>query len=163
MPARARAHDWSRARHRRWRSGLLEGAGGDLSRHPPPALLGPHPPDRWRPIRPGLHAPVQVEQALFQPFRVQRPCHAVNPRRSVPLQRVEGPAQRVRRDMMQERRQFLLRLPRCSLPYPLGGLGHAFPTLRPARAFASRIPLGRGPSLHGLRRGLHPLVHPLRR
>ena len=39
-PARARAHDWSRARHRR-RSGLLEGAGGDLSRHPPPALLGP--------------------------------------------------------------------------------------------------------------------------
>ena len=30
-----------------------------------------YPPDRQRPIRPGLHAPVQVEQALFQPFRVQ--------------------------------------------------------------------------------------------
>ena len=57
----------------------------------------------------------------------------------------------------------LPRLPRCSLPYPLGGMGHAFPALRPARAFASRIPLGRGPSLHGLRRRSHPLVRPIRR
>ena len=49
------------------------------------------------------------------------------------------------------------------MPYPPGGLAHAFPALRPARAFALRIPLGRGPSLHELRRDLHPLVRPLRR
>ena len=106
---------------------------------------------------------MQGEQTLVQSRRIPSPCHAVHARRSVPLQRVEGPAQRVRRDMMQERRQSLLRLPRCCLPYPLGGLGHAFPALCPARAVASRIPLGRGPSLHRLRRGASPLVRPLRR
>ena len=88
-------------------------------------------------------------------------CRPPPPRR--PADRVEGPAQRVQRDMVQERRRFLLRLPRCSLTYLLGGLGHAFPALCPARAFASRIPLGRGPSLPGLRRGSRPVVRLLRR
>ena len=137
---------------------------GNAERSCPAVRLGYlHPPDRRRPVRSGLYAPVQVEQPLFQPVRVLGPCHAVHPRRGVPLQRMEGPAQRVRRDMMQERRQLLPRLPRCSLTYPLGGLGHAFPALRPARAFASRIPLGRGPSLRELRGGSRPFVRPLRR
>ena len=54
------------------------------------------------------------------------------------------------------------------VPYPLRdvscrGRDAGCPALCPARAVASRIPLGRGPSLHRLRRGSRPLVRPLQR
>ena len=83
-----------------------------------------------------------VEQALFQPVRVLAPYQSVHASRCGLLQVEEGAQQRVRRDVVQERSQFLLRISRCSLPYPLDRLGHALPTLRPARALVLRIPLG---------------------
>ena len=86
-------------------------------------------------------------------------CH---PRcRRILLQREERPAQRIDRDMVEKRRQTLPWLPLNELPYPVGRLCHAFPTLRPARALAFRIPLGLGPWLPRLRRSLRPLVRRL--
>ena len=40
----------------------------------------------------------------------------------------------------------------CGSPYAVQRLGHACPARRPARALLLRIPLGRSPSLHQLRR-----------
>ena len=69
---------------------------GDAERSCSAVRLGYlYPSDRRCPVRPRLHATVKVEQALVQPLRIQRPCHAVHARRSVPLQRVEGAARQV--------------------------------------------------------------------
>ncbi len=68
------------------------------------------------------------------------------------------PAMRIHSDMVEKRRQTL---PLYKLPYPVRRLCHASPVLCPARALASRIPLGYGPSLHQLRQGSRPLVRRL--
>ena len=81
-----------------------------------------NPPRRQRPIRSRMYAVVQVEQSLVQPGLVLAPYHAVHARRCGLLQVEEGAAERVRRDVVQERSQLLLRLSRCSLPYPLNRL-----------------------------------------
>ena len=63
------------------------------------------------------------------PSSYSLPHHAIHASRGGLLQVEEGAAQRVRRDVVQERSQFLPRLSRRSLPYPLNRLGHAVPTL----------------------------------
>ena len=89
--------------------------------------------------------------AAFQPFLVHPPSPAIRACRSVLLQREERPVQRIGRDMVEKRRQTLPWLPLYKLPYPVGRLCHASPTLCPARALAFQIPLGLGPWLHRLR------------
>ena len=102
-----------------------------------------YPPNRRRPVRsPAVQAPVQVEQALFQPFAVHVPRDAVDARRSVPPQGKVRPVQRVRRDVVEERSKTFLRVSLCSFPYPGHRLWHACPTLGSVRAMAIRIPLG---------------------
>ena len=51
----------------------------------------------------------------------------------------------------------------AAVPYPARRRGHACPTLRSARAAASRIPLGCGPFLRRLRRSVRSLVRRHRR
>ena len=77
------------------------------------------------------------------------------------LPRTSATSCRLDRDMVEERRQTFPWLPAYELPYPFGRLWRAFPALRPARALASRIPLGLGPWLHRLRRDPSPLVRRL--
>ena len=86
------------------------------------------------------------------------PRHAIHACRCLLLQRKVGRIERFRRDVVQQRSELLLRLPRCCLPYPLRRLCHARPALCPVRALASRIPLGSGPSLRRLRRDRGPFV-----
>ena len=51
-----------------------------------------------------------------------------------------SPAQGLHSDMVQQRGQSLLGVSRDRSPYPVHRLGHAPPTLRPARALAHRVP-----------------------
>ncbi len=116
----------------------------DPERSYPAVRLGYlYPPDRRRPVRSSaVQASVQVEQSLFQTFPVHRPRHAIDTSRRVLPQHEVGHAERLRRNMVEERRETLLRVSLYSLPYPVGCLWHACPTLRPVRALASRISLG---------------------
>ena len=116
----------------------------DPERSCPAVRLGYlYPPNRRRPVRsPCVQASVQVEQSLFQSFAVLVPRDAVDARRSVPLQCVERPVQRVRRNVVEERSETFLRVSLCSFPYPGRRLWHASPTLGSVRDLAIRIPLG---------------------
>src|SRR5690242_18396210 len=64
--------------------------------------------------------------------------------------------------MMQQCGELLLLLPAGCLPHTSESLGHAFPTLCPARVSLFDVPLGRTASLHALRPGLLPVVRALR-
>ena len=81
-----------------------------------------HPP-RWRrPVRPRVHAVVKVGETAFQPFRVHPPRHAIRACRRVLLQLEERPAQRIHRNVVEERRETHLTFPLYNLPYPVGRL-----------------------------------------
>ena len=96
---------------------------GNAERSRPAVRFGYfNPPRRQRPIRSRMYASVQVEQPLFQSVLVPRPHQTVHASRCGLLQIVEGAPQRIRGDVVQERSQFLLRLSRGSLPYPLDRL-----------------------------------------
>ncbi len=89
----------------------------------PPVRFGYlYPPGRKRPVRPAVNTVVQVEQALFQSVPVFLPCHPVHACRRILLQHEVGCFERVRRDVVQERSELLLRFPRGCLPYPLSRL-----------------------------------------
>ena len=105
-----------------------------------------------------VQASVQVEQPLFQSYAILRPGHAIDTSRRILPQGEVGRAEQLRRDMVEKRRETLLRVSLYSLPYPVCRLWHAHPTLRPARALASRISLGWGPFLRRLRRCSRTLV-----
>src|SRR3954451_14556885 len=65
--------------------------------------------------------------------------------------------------MMQQCGELLLLVLAGCFPHTSESLGHAFPTLRPARVSLFGVPLGRTASLHTLRRRFLPLVRALRR
>ena len=62
---------------------------------------------------------MQVAQPLGQTLPVFMPHHPVHTCRCLLLQREVGRFERFRRDVVQQRSELLLRLPRCCLPYPL--------------------------------------------
>ena len=114
---------------------------GDSQRSFAPVRLGYlHPPDRGRSVRSRVHSPVQVVQAPVQPLSVLFPRHPVHARGRVAFQRCIGRPQRFGRDMVQQRRQFLLRFLLHVLPNPVRPTWHSFPTPCPACVAASRIP-----------------------
>src|SRR5579863_5507031 len=90
------------------------------------------------------------------------PRHSVHSRRSRPLQRVVAVPEQSGRHMMQQRSELLLLVPASCFPHTSESLGHAFPTLCPARVFLFGVPLGRTASLRALRRGLLLFVRTLR-
>ena len=104
-------------------------------------LVNVDPPYRGRSVRSCVYSSVQVVQAHLQSRLVLPPRHPVHPRSRFTLQRVVGHPQCFRRDVVQQRSEFLLRFSPYELPYPLGRLCRGCPTLRPARALALRIPV----------------------
>src|SRR5215813_13807825 len=110
-----------------------------------------------------VHAIVQVRQFLFEVFSVALPRHAVDTRCGVPLKREVAPLQEVDSDVMQQ----------CGEPHTLTlsrrsahsdkPVRRGVPAQCPGRGRLATIPLGRGPSLHGLRRGQALFVRLLHR
>ena len=127
---------------------------------------------RLRDIRPSgrsgsiaapMHSLVQVFQFLFERFPIGLPCHAIGPGRSVTRERAIAPLQEIGGDVMQQCREpHSLALSRRSAhgcqPVRRGILAQC-----PGRGRLTAVPLGRGPSLHGLRRGNALIVRPLHR
>ena len=147
-------------RHRLLGPILSSTAAMPSGRVPPSRLRYLYPPRRTRPVRSALNPVMQVAQPFGQTLPVFMPRHAIHACRCLLLQRKVGRIERFRRDVVQQRSELLLRLPRCCLPYPLRRLCHARPALCPVRALASRIPLGSSPSLRRLRRKPRSLCSP---
>src|SRR5262249_53476115 len=105
--------------------------------------------------------PVSLAHALC--FSLGPPRHTVNARRGVPFEGEIAPRQEGDRDVVQQ----------CGEPYTLAlsrrsahGVKPArrgVPAQCPGRGRLAAIPLGRGPSLHGLRRGRALFVRLLHR
>src|SRR5215471_20847866 len=110
-----------------------------------------------------VDAIVQFRQFLFEVFSVGLPRHAVDTRRGVPFKGVITPRQEVDGDVMQQ----------CGEPYTLAlsrrsahgvkAARRGVPAQCPGRGRLAAVPLGRGPSLHGLRRGRALFVRLLHR
>ena len=110
-----------------------------------------------------MYAIVQVRQFLLEVFSVGLPRHAIDARCSVPLEREVALLQEIDGDVMQQ----------CGEPHTLAlsrrsahgdkPVRRGLPAQCPDRGRLAAVPLGRGPSLHGLRRGRALFVRPLHR
>src|SRR5712691_1566511 len=111
------------------------------------------PPGRQWPVCSPMQPCVQVlKLALKVCFvgRARQPIHAGS---RVVLKLAKRLSKVLDADVVEERGEpLLLPLP-CGLPYAFQRLCHGSPVLHPARALLARIPLGRRPWLHRLRRG----------
>src|SRR5215467_14117860 len=118
---------------------------------------------RMRPVTAAVHLIVQFLQLLFEVFSIGLPRHAVDARRRVPFKREVTLLQEIGGDVMQQ----------CCEPYTLAQsrrsahgdepVRRGAPAQCPGRGRLAAVPLGRGPSLHGLRRGNALVVRPLHR
>lgn len=90
---------------------------------------------------------VEGVRLIVQPCLILLPGHTIHTCCRSLLQLEECFAQGQWRYMVQECREFILRLPLYSLPYPRSRLLHTPPALCPAYALVLRILLGCGPSL----------------
>jgi len=110
-------------------------------------------------------ANVQIEhlQPHFQSLPILLLRHPVHSRRSRPHHRVAAVPEQAGRHMMQQRGELLLLILAGCFPHTSESLGHAFPTLCPARESLVGVSLGRTASLRGLRQGLLLCVQTLRR
>jgi hypothetical protein len=98
------------------------------------------------------------------PVRLRHSGHSQEgPRRSVTREREIAPLEEIGGDVMQQGREpYRLALSRRSA-HGCQPVRRGIPAQRPGRGRLAAIPLGRGPSLHGLRRGNALLVRPLHR
>jgi hypothetical protein len=121
------------------------------------------PSGRARPIAAPMHAIVQVLEFLFESFSISLPCHAIASGRSVTREREIAPLQEIGGDVMQQCREpYSLALSR-RLAHGCQSVRRGIPAQCPGRGRLTAVPLGRGPSLHGLRRGKALVVRPLHR
>src|SRR5580658_6650732 len=119
------------------------------------------PSGRVGPVAVSVHSIVQVFQFLFERFSIGLPCHAIDPGRSVTREREITPLEEIGGDVMQQCREpYRLALSR-RLAHGCQSVRRGIPALCPGRGRLTAVPLGRGPSLHGLRRGNTLLVRPL--
>src|SRR5215468_2636639 len=110
-----------------------------------------------------VDAIMQYRQFLFEVFSVGLPRHAIDARRGVPFEGQIAPRQEVDGDVMQQ----------CGEPHTLAlsrrsahgskPARRGIPARCPGRGRLAAVPLGRGPSLHGLRRGRALFVRLLHR
>src|SRR5262245_15656001 len=110
-----------------------------------------------------VYAIVQVRQFFLKVFSVGLPRHAIDTRRGVPLESEVTLLQETYGDVMQQ----------CGEPHTLAlsrrsahgdkPVRRGVPAQCPGRGRLAAVPLGRGPSLHGLRRGRTLFVRPLHR
>src|SRR6266853_1095816 len=121
-------------------------------------------PSGWaRPIAAPMHSIVQVFQFLFEGLSIGLPCHAIGSGRSVTREREIAPLQEIGGDVMQQCREpYSLALSR-RLAHGCQSVRRGIPAQCPGRGRLTAVPLGRGPSLHGLRRGKALVVRSLHR
>src|ERR1700680_2890748 len=118
---------------------------------------------RTRPVTDPVHLVVHFLQLLFEVLSVGLPRHAVDARRGVPFKRKVALLQEIDGDVMQQRSEpYTLALSRCSA-HGDESVRRGIPAQCPSRGRLAAVPLGRGPSLHGLRRGQALFVRPLLR
>src|ERR1700674_4966521 len=121
------------------------------------------PSGRAGPIAAPMHSLVQVLQFLFERFSIGLPCHAIDAGRSVTREREIAPLQEIGGDVMQQCREpYRLALSR-RLAHGCQPVRRGIPAQCPGRGRLTAVPLGRGPFLHGLRRGNALVVRPLHR
>jgi hypothetical protein len=133
---------------------------GNTERPLPPVFLRDvHPTNRLRPVRATLQPFGEVSKVVLHRLPVVPPRLAVHTRRGFLLETgVRRPQAIQVVDMVQERREPLLPVPCCCLPYPLQRTGPAVPARSPGRVLLSRVSLGQAASLHPLRDRLGPGV-----
>src|SRR5580704_2590074 len=118
---------------------------------------------RTRSVTAPVHFVVQVLQLLFKVLSVGLPRHAVDAHRRVPFERKVTLLQEIDADVMQQRGEpHTLALSR-RLAHGDESVRRGIPAQCPGRGRLAAVPLGRGPSLHGLRRGQALFVRPLLR
>src|SRR5262249_1803743 len=110
-----------------------------------------------------VDAIVQYRKFFFEVFSVGLPRHAIDTRRGVPFEGEIAPRKEVDGDVMQQ----------CGEPHTLAlsrrsahgskPARRGIPAQCPGRGRLAAVPLGRGPSLHGLRRGQALFVRLLHR
>src|SRR5271169_6853368 len=116
---------------------------------------------RTRSVTAPVHLVVQFLQLLFEVLSVGLPRHAVDARRGVPFKRKVAQLQEIDGDVMQQRSEpYTLALSRRSA-HGDESVRRGIPAQCPGRGRLAAVPLGRGPSLHGLRRGQALFVRPL--
>ena len=116
-----------------------------------------------RPVTAPVHFIVQFLQLLFEVFSIGLPRHAVDARRGVPFKREVTLLQEIGGDVMQQRCEpYTLALSRRSA-HGDEPVRRGVPAQCPGRGRLAAVPLGRGPSLPGLRRGNALVVRPLHR
>src|SRR6516162_5041803 len=131
---------------------------------PPVGLGDVHPPHRLGPVRSPLEPLGKLAEVVLQLLAIVAPRLAVHPRRGFPLEREICRAQGVQViDVVQERSEPHPPISGCRQTYPLQRTGRAFPAPGPGRVLLGRIPFGRSPSLHLLRRRLPGIVRRLQR
>ena len=121
------------------------------------------PSRRPGPITAPVYPGVQFRQLLVEVFSVGSPRHPVDPRRGIPLQREVAPFQKLDGEVMQQRGELYTRTLSRRSAHSRQSRRHGDPALSPDRGSLTAVPLGRGPSLHGLRRERTPVVRPLQR
>ena len=127
-------------------------------------FFDPCPSRRGCSIAAPVHSVVQVVQPDCQTAFVVAPRYAVYPGCGLSLQGVEAFPKQVRCHVVQQGGPPSTGLPPRCVPSPCQSDRLArFPTLGSERGFLVGVPLGRPPSLHGLRRRGSGFVRPLRR
>ena len=136
----------------RWRI-LSSSAAMPSGRCRPSGLRDVHPPRRPRPVRAPMNPGVQIPKVLLEILPVVVPRHAVHPRRGLRPKREVRRPQAIDVNVMQERGEphilVLLAATRRTRSSSLGALCSGSVS---GACFAGRVPLGRSPSLHRLRR-----------
>ena len=100
---------------------------------------------------------MEVAEPIFEVDLVLLPGHAVDPGGRFALQRVEAFPEQVDRHMVQQGGEPRTPIPACHLSHTLQGDRRIEPALSPGRGLRHRVPLGRSPSLHRLRRRVVPV------
>src|SRR5271166_1945427 len=132
---------------------------GDAERALPPVELRDIPtPRRLRSIGSSVDSAVQILKASLEVMAVILPCHAIDARSRLALERQVGFPELI---AVQERGEPFLLLQPCALPYAFQAVGRAVPARCPGRAVLFRILLGPRPWLHELLRRSPGLVRSL--
>src|SRR6516165_10058094 len=110
-----------------------------------------------------VYAIVQIRKFLFEIFSVGLPRHAVDAWRRVSLKYAVTLLQEVDGDVMQKCGEPYILALSCRLAHGGKPVRRGPPALCPGRGRPAAVPLGRGPFLHGLRRGRALFVRLLHR
>src|SRR5665213_610176 len=118
---------------------------------------------RLRSIRSPMDSAMQIRQLLIEVRLILFPRHAVDSRRSLPLQSVKAFPQQIDGNVVEQRGEPRPLIFTCCLTHTKQAAPPADPALCPGRGRLLDVLLGRLPSLHALRQRLPAVVRALRR